>query len=236
MQAPQSQPPRQPSQIDTTRSLPPHMVREALRSAYTDLSTLGQSLDEASSWAPTACAGWTVRDLFQHLLGDAQRALVAFATPARGPADRDACSYWVDSPGAPDADSRGIRATRTMASQWRLEYLIATYGETAAAVVHLADRIDPDELLATQGHVLRADDLISTLVVEAAIHHLDMAGAPAAGPLAVTRTTLDGLLGRPTPPSLAPQRWALAATGRAQLTADELEFLGEDLKRLPLIR
>jgi uncharacterized protein (TIGR03083 family) len=226
MQPPKSQPPRQP----------PDPVREALRSAYADLSAFGRSLDEASSWRPSACAGWTVRDLFQHLLGDAQRALVAFSTPSGGSADRDACTYWLDSPGAPDADSRGIRATRTMASQWRLEYLIATYTETAAAVVHLADRTDPDELLATQGHILRADDLISTLVVEAAIHHLDMGEVPADGPLAVTRTTLDGLLGRATPPSWAPQRWAMAATGRAQLTADELEFLGEDSTRLPLIR
>ncbi len=225
MQADKSQSPRQSSDV----------VRDALQRAYTDLSVFGQSLNEASSWAPSACAGWTVRDLFQHLLGDAQRALVAFATAADGPADCEACSYWIDSPGAPEADSRGIRATRTMASQWRLEYLIATYTETAAAVVRLADRADPDALLATQGHILRADDLIATLVVEAAIHHLDMGGVPAAGPLAVTRSTLDGLLGRSTPPSWAPQRWAMAATGRAQLTTDELVFLGEDSKRLPLI-
>jgi hypothetical protein len=54
---------------------------------------------------------------------------------ATDPADKDAATYWPDSPGAPDPDSPGIRATRTMASQWRLDYLTATYSEMAAAVV-----------------------------------------------------------------------------------------------------
>lgn len=99
------------------------MTLVAQRSAYADLTELACSLDEGASWRSTACAGWTVRDLFQHLLNDAQRALVALATPAEGPADQDATTYWLDSPGAPDSESRGIRATRTMASQWRLDHL-----------------------------------------------------------------------------------------------------------------
>lgn len=114
------------------------MTIDALRIAYSDLAALATSLDEDTSWLPTGCAGWAVRDVLQHLLGDAQRALVALATPAAGPADRDATSYWRDAPGAPDADSRGIRATRTMASQWKLPHLTATYAETASAVITLA--------------------------------------------------------------------------------------------------
>src|SRR5690348_10702098 len=76
----------------------------ALRIAYSDISTIASSLDEEDSWLPTRCLGWTVRDLLVHLLGDVQRALVALATPAAGPADRDAVSWWiagepVDDPG-----------------------------------------------------------------------------------------------------------------------------------------
>ena len=52
---------------------------DALRVAYTDLTALVGSLDEDTSWVATACAGWTVRDMVQHLLADAQRALVALA-------------------------------------------------------------------------------------------------------------------------------------------------------------
>lgn len=159
------------------------MILDALRIAYLDLATLATSLDEDASWRPTACVGWSVRDLIHHLLSDAQRALVALATPARGPADKDAATYWLDSPGASDAESRGIRATRTMASQWPLKYLTAVFAETTSAVVTLSERAAPSDLVSTQGHVLSVADLLATLVVEASIHHLDMTVEPdCAGP------------------------------------------------------
>jgi len=214
---------------------------DALRIAYSDLAAFAVSLDQDASWHPTACAGWAVRDLVHHLLGDAQRALVALATPASGPVDRNATTYWLDSPGAPDADSRGIRASRTMASQWRLGSLTATFAETATAVVTLAERAAPDDLVATQGHVLRVDDLLGTLVVEATIHHLDMTThfdsvGPQFEPVAITRATLDGLLGRPTPDAWSSKHWVRAATGRAELTEEQRSFLGLDIDRLPLLR
>jgi Mycothiol maleylpyruvate isomerase N-terminal domain len=156
---------------------------EALRIAYGDLAALAVSLDEAASWRPTACAGWAVRDLVHHLLGDTQRALVALATPASGPAD----------------------------------------------------------LVATQGHVLSVDDLLATLVVEATIHHLDMtvdldSAGPRPEPVAITRATLDALLGRPTPEGWDSEQWVRAATGRAELTDEQRSYLGSDADRLPLLR
>lgn len=217
------------------------MKLDALRIAYGDLTALATSLDEAASWRPTGCAGWAVRDLVHHLLGDAQRALVALATPAAGPADKDATTYWITAPGAPDADSRGIRASRTMASQWRLDFLTASYAETAAAVLTLAGRAAPEDLIATQGHVLSVADLLATLVVEAAIHHLDLTvdldrAGPRPEPVAVTRATLDALLGRPTPAEWDDEQWLRAATGRADLTDEQRDYLGPDAERLPLLR
>jgi hypothetical protein len=217
---------------------------DALRIAYGDLAALAVSLDEAASWRPTGCAGWAVRDLVHHLLGDAQRALVALATPAAGPADRDATTYWLDAPGAPgapDAESRGIRAGRTMASQWRLDFLTASYAETAAAVLVSAERVAPDDLVATQGHVLSVADLVSTLVVEATVHHLDLTvdldrAGPRAEPVGVTRATLDALLGRPAPGSWDSEQWLRAATGRTDLTEVQRGYLGPDVERLPLLR
>jgi hypothetical protein len=52
--------------------------------------------------------------------------------------------------------------------------LTSGYAETSAAVRRLGRQTPPDAAIVTQGHVLRVDDLLTTLVVEAAIHHLDM--------------------------------------------------------------
>jgi uncharacterized protein (TIGR03083 family) len=213
---------------------------DALRRAYGDLAHVADGLDETASWQPTRCAGWAVRDLVFHLLGDAQRALVALASPAAGPANRDAVTYWLDAPGRDDPESRGLRATRTMASAWRLDHLIATYRETTQAVVELGGRVPPGALVATQGHTLRARDLLATLTVEAAIHHLDLVAhlgrpGPAPGPLLLVRRTLDGLLGCPVPFPWDDETWALVGTGRRPLTETERLALGSHADRLPLL-
>ncbi len=214
---------------------------DALRGAYGDLAALAVALDEQGSWRPTGCTGWCVRDIVHHLLGDAQRALVALATPAAGRADRTSATYWTDSPGAPDEDSRGIRATRTMASQWSLRYLTATYAETASAVITLAERAAPNDLIATQGHVLTVDDLLATLVVEATIHHLDItvdvdAPGPGRKPVEVTLSTLTRLLGRATPDTWSSYEWMRSATGRGEITSEQRRYLGDDVDRLPLLQ
>lgn len=214
----------------------------ALRTAYADLGAVVGSLDEPASWRPSGCAGWAVRDLVFHLLGDAQRALVALAGDRpTGPVDRDAVSYWQDAPGRADPDSRNLRATRTMASAWRLDALVGQYGETSRAVLALAARVPAGTLVATQGHVLTVDDLLATLVTEAALHHLDLVDqlarpGPRGEPLAVVRRTLDALLGRPTPVDADDRTWALLATGRQPLTPTQRQALGSDADRLPLIR
>jgi len=212
----------------------------ALRVACEELAGVARSLDEFASWRASGCLGWTVRDLVFHLLGDAQRALVAFATPATGPADRDAVTYWADSPGRDDPDSRNLRGTRTMASAWRLQSLVGTFTETSGAVLNSAGRTPPDALVATQGHVLRAGDLMATLAVEAAVHHLDLVvdldrPGPGPAPLALVRRTLDGLLGRPAPVAWDDETWARAGTGRRLLSPPERQAFGPDADRLPLL-
>jgi len=214
---------------------------DALRVAYADVSAVVVGLDEAASGQPSGCAGWAVRDLVFHLLGDAQGALVALNTPAMGLADRDAVSYWLDSPGRDDPDSRGLRGLRTMASVWPLGHLSSTLCETAHAVVRCAAQVQPEDLVSTQGHVLAVRDLLATLVVEAAVHHLDLVVSldhcgPGPEPLAVVRRTLDGLLGRPVPVRWDDQTWARAGTGRRALSKAERDALGPDAERLPLLR
>jgi Mycothiol maleylpyruvate isomerase N-terminal domain len=213
---------------------------DTLRVAYGDLAGFAASLDEPASWRPSGCPGWAVRDLLFHLLTDAQRALVALATPAQGPPDRDAVTYWSDLPSGADPESRGLRAIRTMASAWRLDLLTGAYVETAQAVLWLAERTPPDALVATQGHVLGAEDLYATLAVEAAVHHLDLVvdldrPGPGPAPLALVRRTLDGLLGRPAPVRWDDATWARVGTGRQPLRADARKAMGSDADRLPLL-
>ncbi|MFF3332453.1 maleylpyruvate isomerase N-terminal domain-containing protein [Streptomyces sp. NPDC002888] len=213
----------------------------ALRTAYEALAAVVDPLGDEESWQPTGCTGWAVRDLVFHLVADARRALVALHTPASGQPDRDAVTYWQDWRPHPGGAANGRRYNRVAASMF-LDFaqLRELYLETAAATVHAAAAVRPDALVATQGHVLTAGDLMSTLTVEAAVHQLDLVvGLPTApGPppaaLAVVRTTLDGLLGRPLPVDWSDEHYARAGTGRLPLTEPERRSLGPDADRFPL--
>jgi len=190
----------------------------ALEVAYGGLLAVTQSLDEPDGWQPTGCAGWCVRDLVFHLLADAQRALVALHTPTGRAPDTDAVSYWQVFPAGTDA---GLRATRACATAFSsLAGLVALYAETAGAALHAVREADPEAVVATQGHALRVADLVDTLVVEAAVHHLDLAVAldrpgPGAEPLAQVRRTAEALLGQAFDASYDDVQVARIATGRA---------------------
>jgi hypothetical protein len=176
------------------------------------------------------------------MLLDAQRALVTFATPATGTADVDFVSYW--APFHPGADGYDVHArfVRRAASAYRSDLaIVAQWSETAAAAAYAATTLPADAKVATRGHVLAAGDFLATLTVEATIHHLDLvagdqAHAGPSGPgLAVTRETLDGVLGQPVPAGWDDVGYALKATGRARLTADDRTRLGALADRFPLL-
>lgn len=209
--------------------------------AYTAFASVVRAVDEERSWLPTACTGWSVRELVLHCQWDAQRGLVALHTPADGSPDRDRVSYWQGWGSDPVGSANGRRFTRVMASMFlHASDLCALYLETAAAAVAAAARADADAGVRTQGHVLRAGELMHTLAVEATIHHLDVlecwpdAQPPAASGLAATREVLDGLLGRPVPLPWDDAHYARAATGRTPLTNEERDVLGADAERFPL--
>ncbi|MGW7821700.1 maleylpyruvate isomerase N-terminal domain-containing protein [Streptomyces puniciscabiei] len=213
----------------------------ALRAAYEAASAVVAGLDDEESWLPTGCTGWAVRDLVFHCLGDAQRALVALHTPTPKPVDRDAVTYWQDWEPNTTGAANGRRWVRVNASMF-LDFgqLQGLYLETLAAVVHAAEAADPARHVGTQGHVLTAGDLLTTLAVEATVHHLDLTvrlpGAPGPAPegLAAVRTTLDGLLGRPALPEWSDAHYARVGTGRAALTEAERAALGTAADRFPL--
>jgi hypothetical protein len=223
--------------------------RELVHGAYAAFTAVLDRLGEEDSWRPTGCTGWAVRDLTYHCLGDARRALVALHTPAAQEPDRDAVTYWRDWAPDPVGAANGRRHARVGASMF-LHWgdLRGLYAETAAAVVEAARHADPHARVRTQGHVLAAGDLLSTLAVEATIHHLDLTLhlhqdpprdpardlAPDAAGLGEVRRILDGLLGGAPDPGWSDERFARVATGRAAPTAGEAQVLGAVLDRFPV--
>jgi len=113
------------------------------------------------------------------------------------------------------------------------------YAETSAAAVVAAGRADLQAPVGTQGRVLTVADFLSTLVVEAAVHHLDLVvrlarPGPAAEPLAEVRRVLAGLLGAPLPDRWDDVTAARRSTGREPLTAQDRAELGDSAAAFPL--
>ncbi|ADB73708.1 maleylpyruvate isomerase N-terminal domain-containing protein [Geodermatophilus obscurus] len=213
---------------------------ELLTATYRSLSEQVTALLPEEAWQPTGCAGWAVLDLTLHLVDDARRGLVALATPADGPATSDAVAYWRawQPTGAQDEDVAWRTRVRASVAGGLAE-LSAVYAELVAAVTVLAERTAPDDLVGTQGHVLRADDLLSTLAVEAAVHHLDLVAhldrpGPAPEALAEVRRVLEGLLDGPLPAGWDDATAARRGTGRAPLDDADRAALGSSAERFPL--
>jgi hypothetical protein len=213
---------------------------DLLSSTYRDLSGVLSALSAEEGRQPTGCAGWTPVDLGFHLLGDAQRALVALNTPAPGPADTTAVDYWTAWHPPAAGDDAELWSTRVAASVYGgLAGISARYAETSAAVLVAAGRVRPADLVRTQGRVLSVADLLSTLTVEAAVHHLDLVlhvdrPGPAAAPLAEVRRVLEGLLGSPLPSAWDDVTAARRGTGREPLTDDDRAELGVRVQAFPL--
>jgi hypothetical protein len=113
------------------------------------------------------------------------------------------------------------------------------YAETSAAVLVAAGRVDGRSVVETQGRRLVVDDLVSTLTVEAAVHHLDLVvrldrSGPAAAPLAEVRRILAGLLGRSLPAGWDDATAARRGTGREPLTEADRAELGPATGAFPL--
>jgi Mycothiol maleylpyruvate isomerase N-terminal domain len=222
-------------------------VLDALEAGYRRVTDVVTGLGEAELMRPTGCAGWAVADVLFHQLLDAQRALVAFATPVTEPPDRDDVTYWAEftpQPGEAGAQARAgaaahARFVRLAASAYPPGTLARVWSETAAAACRAA-RACQAAGVATQGHVLRPADFTATLAVETAVHYLDLTvdlpSAPPPDPVSLTlvRRVLEGLLGSPLPASWGDASSAVKGTGRVPLTDEDRTVLGPLAGRVPL--
>ena len=216
--------------------------RVAMVASYQAVTDDVNKLDDDELARPSGCRGWSRGDLLFHMLLDAQRALVTFATPARGEADVDFISYWAPCRPGAEGHAAHARFVRRVASSYRSDLVIAgLWAGTAAAAVHAAAALAADVKLTTQDHVLFTSDFLATLAVEATVHHLDLVAGDGnlAGPsgpgLAVARQTLDGILGQPVPVDWSDMDYVLKATGRTGLTAGDRVTLGVLAARFPLL-
>jgi uncharacterized protein (TIGR03083 family) len=211
------------------------------------VTAVADGLADAELMLPSRCAGWAVGDVLYHQLLDARRALRTFASPSGDPPDVDDIGYWraysptSSGPGAPGTAEAAAHArhVRIVASAYPPGGLAWEWRETAAAACRAA-RACPHPAVSTQGHVLSTADFIATLVVEAAVHYLDLTvGLPSAPPpdgpsLALVRRVLDGLLGTEMPGGWDDRTYALKGTGRLQVTGTERAAIGALTDRLPL--
>src|SRR5262245_31032567 len=207
---------------------------DGLDAAYGSVSNLAAQLSRSDLLAFSRCRGWSVVDVLFHLLCDAQRALVAFATPTDLPADRDYVSYWTGFAAQAGDPTPSAWWVRRSASAFRDGTgVVALWRETAPAAVRAARRADPGGRISTQGHVLSVPDFMATLATEAAIHHLDMtvnladAMEPGSAATDLAVATLDGLLPVDRPPAWTETEFLLKATGRSPLAAMDRTALGE---------
>lgn len=221
------------------------LAETALDGAYVQVTEAITGLDDASFFRGSRCSGWAVGDVLYHQLLDARRALRTFATPGSGPPDRDDISYWRpfgaggEIPPGSNAAAEHARHVRIAASAFTPDKLTWEWTDTAEAACRAA-RACRYELVATQGHVLRAADFIATLAVESAVHYLDLAYGIADPPpsdpipLRLVRRVLDGLLAEPLPLDWDDETYALKGTGRIALTEADRSSLGPAAELFPL--
>lgn len=193
---------------------------------------------------PSGCRGWRVRDLVSHLVIDAQDLLITLSTPADTAPSHDALSYWTPSATPPDGAAPGDALVVRLAAAYEDPALLRAHlDDLGAAAGRAAQLAHPELPVATQGMTLTVRDYLGAYVLEAVLHHLDLAahlpsvGLPSTESLAAAREMVERRLR-----VRLPTRWEDAdalrvATGRRPATAEkraELDALGARGQMLPL--
>ncbi len=182
------------------------METDLLDELWTLETTAVEALPDTEFGRPTRAEAWTVRDLLFHQLLDAQRSLTAFASPTDAEPDVDEVSYWNRyRPSEGDGGAAHAKFVRAAAAAYPgSEDLVDHWRTTSGAAIRAARAADPAGHVETQGHVIAVPGFVSTLVLEATVHLMDLTleipgGPPPQTALALTRRVLEGLYGEPLP-------------------------------------
>lgn len=194
-----------------------------------------EGLSELELLGASRCHGWTRLDVVTHVIGGWQEMLGGLVSPSPDAPDVDAATYWT----AFAEDFSGSDPVLDLMSQRRRN---ATYARPSSAVEHLRDVAAAlqrgiasyaDAATLWQGHVFAPGDFLAIWAVEDVVHHLDLGcsePAPAAA-LALTRATVEALMGGLLPASWSDEHAALIGSGRLPVPADGDALVG----RLPVL-
>lgn len=219
-------PPSEPCPVSFARSL------EALDAEATALWPAVQAFPVDVWSRPTRLPAWNVRQLLVHLTRAYDRIVAYVRAPEPLQVDVDWLGYYRMAMAQARPDDVAQRTIEQAADEAPAR--VATAYRTAATdALQLAQEAGPARVIASPFGAIRLDHYLTTRVVEATVHGLDLRHASGleevatpAG-LAVTAELLDGLLGGPRPVDLERDQlaWVLAATGRVTHADPELPVL-----------
>ena len=192
---------------------------------------------------PTRCAPWDVRMVLIHMTAMMERVAETCAEPfAEEEPRKDRLRWWdydIEEDQAETAEWIEAESKRypegSVLGEWE-----AAVGRAVPAASAILDDVDPVVMPGEQP--IRLSEYIATRVLEMTIHATDVLDAfgrapdPSPAGLAVTMTILSGRLGAdPRTFGLDDADFALASTGRREVTDAERERLGPLAEKLPLL-
>ena len=200
-------------------------------------------LPEGAFARPTRCPAWDVKGLVGHLWRDVDRLVTCLDLEPAPEPTCDGASYFNAYDPVADASSIAGQSLEVAARYDTGAAAVAAFDEHRSACIVAVRPLAPERLVRTRIATMRLDEFVKTRVLELAVHGLDLAIALDSRPWltpggeGVTVAILDGLLGRPLPPSLAQDRVGFIekGTGRRPLTAADRAALGTLADRFPLL-
>lgn len=200
-----------------------------------EAQALSPALDALSleAWSqPTRLGAWNVRQLLVHLTRAYDRIVAYVRAPEPPGPELDWLGYWRGARGQARPDEIAARTIEQAGDRTPADVLAAYHSATTTAV-QLAEEAGPDRVIRSPFGAMRLDHYLTSRVVEATVHGLDLRHGlgleEVATPLGVEVTTalLDALLAAPRPVDLERDDigWILAATGRREHDDPDLPVL-----------
>lgn len=218
-----------------SHSVPLEPARAACLESIDAFLRAVDGFDEHALMGESRCHGWTRLDVVVHTIGGWQEMLGGLVAVVETQPTVDAASYWPAF-----ADEYAGDPVATLMAQRRRT---AAYARPRNACDHLREvasllRIGVqrfgDQRCTWQGHVFAPGDYLAIWAVENAVHHLDLRSddpAPAEA-MAITRATVEALLGGPLPGDWSDEEAALVGAGRVPVPEGSAAGLAA---RLPVL-
>ena len=205
-----------------------------------------RTLGDADLTRPTRCEAWDVRSLIGHLIRDVDRIVVYLgeSLPDQAPSggDIDAVAYYRAFEPVAAAPGVAQRSRDLAAAYASREALVEGFAQTWRHAIDAATAAGPERIVTVAGgRTMRLADYVPTRVLEMTVHGLDLADAlgrppwTTPGAAEVTRSVLVGLLEAEPPAGWDDTMFFDKGTGRAALSASDLDALGTAAARFPLL-